>query len=91
MIIRPREGDFCYLDVELEAMRHDIGVARSRGASGVVLGLLHPEGTIDRELTAALGELARPMSTTFHKAFDVTRGTLAKPSRHSSVWASTAS
>ena len=49
VIIRPREGDFCYLDVKFEAMRHDIGVAMSLGASGVVLGLLHPEGTIDRE------------------------------------------
>ena len=29
VIIRPRGGDFCYLDVEFEAMRHDIGVARS--------------------------------------------------------------
>jgi copper homeostasis protein len=73
VIIRPREGDFCYLDVEFEAMRHDIGVARSLGASGVVLGLLHSEGTIDRERTAALIEVARPMSTTFHKAFDMTR------------------
>ena len=54
-------------------MRHDIGVAKSLGASGVVLGLLHPDGTVDRERTAALVELARPMSTTFHKAFDMTR------------------
>ncbi len=73
VIIRPRGGDFCYLGVEFEAMRHDIGAARSLGASGVVLGLLHPDGTVDRGLTAALVEIARPMSTTFHKAFDMTR------------------
>ena len=90
VIIRPRGGDFCYLDVEFEAMRHDIGVAKSLGASGVVLGLLHPDGTIDRERTAALLEIARPMSTTFHKAFDMTRDP-REPSRPSSIWASTAS
>ncbi len=73
VIIRPRGGDFCYLDVEYEAMRHDIRVAKTLGASGVVLGLLHPDGTVDRERTAALIEIARPMSTTFHNAFDMTR------------------
>jgi copper homeostasis protein len=73
VIIRPRGGDFCYHDVELEAMRHDIGVAKSLGVPGVVFGLLNPDGTVDRERTAALIELARPMSVTFHKAFDMAR------------------
>lgn len=73
VIIRPRGGDFGYLDVEFETMRHDIGVAKILGASGIVLGLLHPDGTIDRDRTAALIEIARPMNSTFHKAFDMTR------------------
>ena len=51
-------------------MRHDIQVARSLGAAGVVIGLLDPARAIDRERTARLIESARPLSITFHKAFD---------------------
>ncbi len=35
--------------------------------------MLRPDGTIDRQRTAELVELARPLSVTFHKAFDQTR------------------
>jgi uncharacterized protein (DUF952 family) len=54
-------------------MIRDIEMAKSHGASGVVLGLLDADGRIDRELTAWMVKAARPMSVTFHKAFDVTR------------------
>ena len=75
-MIRPREGDFIYSEPELAVMRHDIEVARSLGAAGVVVGVLTLEGTIDREQFAALAALARPLSLTFHKAFDQTRDLL---------------
>ena len=70
VLIRPRAGDFVPSPAELAAMRFDIEMARTLGAAGVVFGVLRPDATIDRDQTAALVELARPMSVTFHKAFD---------------------
>jgi copper homeostasis protein len=69
-IIRPRPGDFCYSDEEFESMRRDIEVAKREGADGVVLGILLPDGNVDIRRTRQLIELARPLSVTFHRAFD---------------------
>ncbi|SPE48885.1 Copper homeostasis protein CutC [Verrucomicrobia bacterium] len=73
VIIRPRGGDFLYNDFEIEVMRDDIAAAKQLGADGVVIGCLTAEGDIDRPLASQLIELARPLSVTFHRAFDMCR------------------
>jgi copper homeostasis protein len=70
VLIRPRAGDFVYSELELAVMRHDIEVANSLGAAGIAIGVLTARGTVDRKQMASLAALARPLSLTFHKAFD---------------------
>ena len=71
VIIRPRGGDFLYSDDEFEVMRQDVRVAKELGADGVVIGCLTAGGAIDKPRTAELVQLARPLSVTFHRAFDM--------------------
>ncbi|HZE30746.1 MAG TPA: copper homeostasis protein CutC [Actinoallomurus sp.] len=73
VIIRPRGGDFIYTPSEAEVMLRDIRTTKAAGADGVVIGALTPDAEIDTELCARLVEAARPLSVTFHRAFDVTR------------------
>jgi copper homeostasis protein len=77
VIIRPRGGDFLYNEDEFAAMRGDIDAAKAAGAAGVVIGLLDSEARIDEARTAALIAAARPLSVTFHRAFDVSRDPFA--------------
>ncbi|MGC1389850.1 MAG: copper homeostasis protein CutC [Bacteroidales bacterium] len=71
VIIRPRGGDFLYTDLEYDIMRREIEVCGELGVDGIVLGILESRGAIDIERTAKLIEFARPMSATFHRAFDM--------------------
>ncbi|MGZ8550206.1 MAG: copper homeostasis protein CutC [Chitinophagaceae bacterium] len=69
-IIRPRGGDFLYNAEEFEIMLQDVKLCKHLGCDGVVIGLLHKDGTIDRKRTSVLIEAAYPLGVTFHRAFD---------------------
>jgi copper homeostasis protein len=77
VMIRPRGGDFTYTRDEIDAMRHDITVAKSLGAAGVVFGVLTKESDPDAAIMKELIEIARPMSVTFHRAFDLASDPIA--------------
>lgn len=72
-IIRPRGGDFCYSEAEMAVMRRDVELCGQLGCDGVVIGILHPDGTVDTERCAELVTIAHryKMGVTFHRAFDV--------------------
>lgn len=72
-MIRPRSGDFCYSDIEYEVMKQDVLAFKQAGVNGIVFGILTPEGDVDKKRCNELIELARPLSVTFHRAFDMTR------------------
>jgi copper homeostasis protein len=77
VIVRPRGGDFLYDDDEYAIMQADIHTAKEEGADGVVIGLLTAEGEIDEARTRELIAQARPLSVTFHRAFDMARDPFA--------------
>ncbi len=72
VIVRPRGGDFLYSDLEFEIMRDEVKRCRDEGVDGVVFGILRADGSVDLDRNARLVDLAGGMSTTFHRAFDMT-------------------
>jgi copper homeostasis protein len=69
-MIRPRAGDFVYSAAEFAVMKNAIATAKKFGMNGVVLGILDSKRHVDVSKTRELVELAKPLSTTFHRAFD---------------------
>jgi copper homeostasis protein len=71
-IIRPRGGDFLFQEEEKEIMMEDVLVCKNLGCDGVVIGMLLPDGSVDKDGCSRLVERAYPMGVTFHRAFDHT-------------------
>jgi copper homeostasis protein len=70
VLIRPRGGDFFYSNEEFEIMKQDISLCKKLDCQGIVSGVLHDDLSIDLERTKEMVELSRPLSFTFHRAFD---------------------
>jgi copper homeostasis protein len=73
ILIRPRAGNFCYSDREVETMRDDIHAAKQVGMDGLVLGILDENKRVDVKRTKMLVEFAQPLPVTFHRAFDLAK------------------
>ncbi|MEZ4938065.1 MAG: copper homeostasis protein CutC [Crocinitomicaceae bacterium] len=71
-MIRHREGDFVYSDLDLEILKKDIQSVSDMGVKGVVFGCLNSHGEINTRQTEELVRLAKGkgLEVTFHRAFD---------------------
>lgn len=72
VLIRPRSGNFTYSEADFEIMKQDIQNCKELGCHGIVSGILNVDNTIDIERTKKLIALTKPMTFTFHRAFDWT-------------------
>jgi copper homeostasis protein len=72
VLIRPRAGDFCYSELELETMCGDIEACVRLGCDGVVIGALDTDGNIAMPACRTLIAAAGHLGVTFHRAFDIT-------------------
>ena len=70
VLIRPRSGDFTYSADEFEIMKTNIALCADLGVSGIVSGVLHSNGTLDKQRTGELISAAGNLHFTFHRAFD---------------------
>ena len=76
VLIRPRKGDFCYTEDEINTMINDIEFCKKTGCEGVVSGVLTSENKIDIAATKRLINTSKGMDFTFHRAFDCTDNAL---------------
>jgi len=72
VLIRPREGDFCFSKGEVQLMLDDIRFCKEAGAAGVVVGALTPQFELDVPVFEAMLEAAGSMQVVCHRAFDFT-------------------
>ncbi len=72
-LIRPRFGDFCYTEHEMEIMKSQICALKEAGVEGVVIGVLDADGNLDISKMKELLQNAEGMSVTLHRAFDMCR------------------
>ncbi len=72
IMIRPKDGSFCYTKEEIIQMKNDITNAYHLKVSGVVFGILNSKDQIDIPSNKLLINHAKMLGlkSTFHRAFD---------------------
>ena len=76
VLIRPRKGNFCYTEFELNKMISTINFCKNTGCQGVVSGVLTSGNRINISATKRLISAAKGMDFTFHRAFDCTENAI---------------
>lgn len=71
VMIRPRPGGFVYSTDELSAAEADIAAVRSAGLAGIVFGVTHSDGGLNRKAIERLRDAAGGMPMVLHRAFDL--------------------
>ena len=72
VMVRPREGGFCYSVREFETMLRDTRALIAAGADGIVFGILNPDGTVDAKRCEQMVKAIGKKQAVFHRAIDVT-------------------
>lgn len=72
VLVRPHAGDFLYDEDDVQIMLRDIEAARRAGATGIVIGALNPDGTVNEQQCRRFREAAGNLELEFHRAFDMT-------------------
>ena len=72
-LIRPRFGDFCYTEHEMEIMKSQIRALKESGVEGIVIGVLDEDGNLNVPAMRELMAEAEGLSVTLHRAFDMCR------------------
>ncbi|MGN0975059.1 MAG: copper homeostasis protein CutC [Gemmiger sp.] len=70
-LIRPRPGDFCYTDDEIDLLCAQIISLHRNGASGFVIGALNRDGTLNELAMRRLIGATGGAPTTLHRCIDV--------------------
>ncbi|NQN50001.1 copper homeostasis protein CutC [Streptococcus suis] len=69
-MIRPRGGNFCYDEAEIEMMVEDCKVAKELGSDGLVFGVLTKDNWLDQVALERLFAVSQGCQIVFHMAFD---------------------
>ena len=70
VMIRPRGGNFVYMDDEFLQMKTKILEFKKLQVNGFVFGILNNDNSINISQNTELVALAKPFPCTFHRAFD---------------------
>ena len=71
VMVRPRFGDFLYSENEFAVMLKEAETWRERGADGIVMGILKPDGELDTARMRVIVQATPNVGYTLHRAFDL--------------------